>query len=72
MPESNGPAEFDDENDEDILDASTQSYNDNMMKLADFLEQLELERYYEVFESHEIGFSGLFELSEEDLKKLVK
>lgn len=71
MPESNGPPEYDDmDEEEDPLNDS--SYNDNMAKLAEFLEQLELDRYYEIFESHEIGFSALLELSEEDLKKLVE
>lgn len=43
-----------------------------MAKLAEFLEDLDLQRYYQVFESNEIDFSSLLELSGEDLKKLIE
>lgn len=43
-----------------------------MAKLAEFLEDLELQRYYDVFESNEIDFYALLELNDEDLKKLIE
>ncbi|XP_003389398.2 PREDICTED: ankyrin repeat and SAM domain-containing protein 3-like isoform X2 [Amphimedon queenslandica] len=67
MPESQSPPSLD----EECLEESTQSHEDNMAKLDEFLEILGLERYYQVFECNEIDFYGLLELSEEDLKRLV-
>lgn len=67
MPESQSPPSLE----EECLEESTQSHEDNMAKLDEFLEHLGLERYYQVFECNEIDFYGLLELSEEDLKRLV-
>ena len=68
MPESQSPPPLDEES----LEDSAQAHEDNMAKLGEFLEHLGLERYYQVFECNEIDFYGLLELSEEDLKRLVK
>lgn len=74
LPESALPPgdKIDEFDEEESLTDSTQSHEDSMAKLAQFLDHFGLERYYEVFDSHEIDFYGLIELSEEDLKKLIE
>ena len=76
MPESEAmPPCYDEEEYEDTLGNSTQSHDsheDSMGKLMEFLEEIGLQRYYEVFESNEIDFYSLLELSDEELKKVVE
>ena len=43
-----------------------------MAKLAEFLEHLGLEKYYEAFETNNIDFNQLLQLSSENMKKIVE
>jgi hypothetical protein len=66
------PEQIDVDDYDDLLNISSQSHDENMRKLSEFLQHLELFHYYDVFEKHEIDFSALMQLSDEELKKLVE
>ena len=64
LPESQFSPRFE-EDDEDSLE-------DSMTKLQEFLFHLGLQKYYEVFEQHEIGFRAMLDLTDTDLRKLFE
>ncbi len=45
---------------------------EGMAKLADFLQHLGLEKYYDNFEASNIDFNQLLQMSTEDMKKIVE
>ena len=45
---------------------------EGMAKLADFLHHLGLEKYYNAFESKNINFNHLLQMSTEEMKKIVE
>ena len=64
LPESQFHSRFDEECEE--------SPEDSMGKLQEFLFHLGLQKYYEVFEQHEIGFRAMLDLTDTDLRKLFE
>lgn len=44
--------------------------HDDTIQLQEFLSELGMEKYYSVFEQHEIGFRAMLDLSDADIRKL--
>lgn len=71
LPESNLPPTY--EEDEDPYPVEEEDDDgEGMAKLADFLQHLGLEKYYDNFEASNIDFNQLLQMSTEDMKKIVE
>ena len=72
LPESDIPQSFDEDDEDDYGDSFEDiAHAESMAKLAEFLQHVGLEKYYEVFETNEIDFHALLQLSGDDMKKLI-
>ena len=74
LPESTLPPTYEEEDESYDFPGDEEDDDDGegMAKLADFLQHLGLEKYYDAFEAKNIDFNQLLQLSAEDMKKIVE